>query len=110
MEALEKMEDSKKLNGPEKDDTNSLNSELLEDSIDDSKRAFLKKSLTVGAIGISGLGTAYGFYSSRKGPSVISQVVYIESLPDEFENFTIAQISDLHVGPTIKINYDAFVL
>ena len=81
-----------------------------EDSIDDSKRAFLKKSLTVGAIGISGLGTAYGFYSSRKGPSVISQVVYIESLPDEFENFTIAQISDLHVGPTIKINYVEDVL
>ncbi len=76
-----------------------------EDTIDDSKREFLKKSLTVGAIGISGLGTAYGFYSSRKGPSIISQDIFIESLPDEFENFTIAQISDLHVGPTIKIDY-----
>ena len=76
-----------------------------EDPIDDSKREFLKKSLTVGAIGISGLGTAYGFYSSRKGPSIISQDIFIESLPDEFENFTIAQISDLHVGPTIKIDY-----
>ena len=81
-----------------------------ENPIDDSKREFLKKSLTVGAIGISGLGTAYGFYSSRKGPSVISQEVYISSLPDEFENFTIAQISDLHVGPTIKINYVEDVL
>ena len=76
-----------------------------EDTIDDSKRDFLKKSLTLGAIGISGMGTAYGFYSSRKGPSIISQDIFIESLPDEFENFTIAQISDLHVGPTIKIDY-----
>ncbi|MFL2982807.1 MAG: metallophosphoesterase [Candidatus Neomarinimicrobiota bacterium] len=73
--------------------------------IDDSKRSFLKKSLSIGVIGITGSASAYGFYSSRKGPMIIYQDIYLESLPIEFENFTIAQISDLHVGPTIKRKY-----
>ena len=73
--------------------------------VDDSKRDFIKKSLTLGVFGISGAATSYGFYSSRKGPAIIEQDIFLKSLPDEFENFTIAQISDLHVGPTIKISY-----
>tara|TARA_B100000214_G_scaffold375025_2_gene359695 strand:- start:1644 stop:2810 length:1167 start_codon:yes stop_codon:yes gene_type:complete len=73
--------------------------------VDDSKREFIKKSLTLSMVGISGVSSSYGFHSSRKGPSIIEQDVYINELPNEFENFTIAQISDLHVGPTIKIDY-----
>jgi predicted MPP superfamily phosphohydrolase len=34
----------------------------------------------------------------------------LESLPESFNNFTIAQISDLHVGPTIKRPYVEDVL
>ena len=56
-------------------------------------------------IGLAGTGTGFGFYSSRKGPTVINQDIFLESLPPGFENFTIAQISDLHVGPTIKRPY-----
>jgi len=81
-----------------------------EQSIDDSKREFMKKGLTIGVIGISGTASTYGFYSSRKGPTVINQDIFIESLPDQFDNFSIAQISDLHVGPTIKIKYVENVL
>ena len=73
--------------------------------VNDSKRDFIKKSLTLGVLGISGAATSYGFYSSRKGPAIIEQDIFLKTLPDEFENFTIAQISDLHVGPTIKISY-----
>jgi len=73
--------------------------------VDYSKRDFLKKSVSIAMIGLSGTGTGFGFYSSRKGPTVINQDVFLESLPPGFENFTIAQISDLHVGPTIKRPY-----
>ena len=73
--------------------------------VDNSKREFIKKGLTLGVLGISGAATSYGFYSARRGPTVIRQDIFLKSLPDEFENFTIAQISDLHVGPTIKISY-----
>ena len=73
--------------------------------VDNSKRTFIKKSLSIGVIGISSSGTIYGFYSSRKGPKVIDQDIFIKNLPASYENFTIAQISDMHVGPTIKKNY-----
>ena len=80
-------------------------------SLDNSKREFLKQS-TVGfsMIGISGIASAYGLYNARIGPKVIKQDIYLSNLPLEFENFTIAQISDLHVGPTIKKPYVEDVL
>ena len=77
--------------------------------VDSSKRDFLKKSISIAMIGLAGTATGFGFYSSRKGPTVINQDIFLESLPPGFENFTIAQISDLHVGPTIKRPYVEYV-
>ena len=74
------------------------------------KREFLQKSLSIGILTLIGPTTAYGFYSARKGPSIIDQTIFLKNLPDSFENFTIAQISDLHVGPTIKKPYVEKVL
>ena len=74
-------------------------------TIDAEKREFLEKSLSIGILTLVGPATAYGFYSARKGPTVINQDIYLKNLPESFENFTIAQISDLHVGPTIKKAY-----
>ena len=79
-------------------------------TIDLEKRQFLQKSLSIGILTLVGPTTAYGYYSARKGPSVINQTIFLNDLPDEFENFTIAQISDLHVGPTIKKPYVEKVL
>jgi len=47
-----------------------------EQPIDNSKRDFIKKSITLGIIGISGTATGFGFYNSRKGPSVIKQDIF----------------------------------
>ena len=74
-------------------------------TLDVDKREFLEKSLSIGILSLIGPTTAYGFYSARKGPTIINQDIYLKNLPDSFENFTIAQISDLHVGPTIKKTY-----
>ena len=74
-------------------------------ALDADKREFLEKSLSIGILTLVGPATAYGFYSARKGPTVINQDIYLKNLPESFENFTIAQISDLHVGPTIKKAY-----
>ena len=70
--------------------------------VDESKRNFIKKSVSIGIIGLTGSATAYGFYNARKGPQVIKEDIFLKNLPPEFENYKIAQISDLHVGPTIK--------
>jgi len=82
----------------------------IEDIFDESRRSFLKQSLGVGIIGITGTASAFGYYNARKGPSIIKQDIYLNNLPPKFENFTIAQISDLHVGPTIKRPYVEDVL
>ena len=77
---------------------------------DNSKRDFIKKSINISLITLSGSATVYGFYSARKGPFIIKHDIYLKNLPDAFENFSIAQISDLHVGPTIKRPYLEHVL
>jgi predicted MPP superfamily phosphohydrolase len=54
--------------------------------------------------------TLWGFWNARRTASVVSVDVPIAGLPAALAGFTIAQISDVHVGPTIKRDYlDAIV-
>ncbi|MCB1140537.1 MAG: metallophosphoesterase, partial [Leptospiraceae bacterium] len=46
--------------------------------------------------------TVYGFFMARGKIRIHRLAVPIENFPADHEGFTIAQISDLHVGPTIK--------
>ena len=46
--------------------------------------------------------TGYGFYQARRTPAVRRVEIPIENLPPALRGLRIAQISDLHVGPTIK--------
>ncbi|MDR5746944.1 metallophosphoesterase [Caballeronia sp. LZ029] len=49
--------------------------------------------------------SAIGFYNARRRAPVVSVDVPIDNLPAALDGFTIAQISDIHVGPTIKRHY-----
>ncbi|MEX3932027.1 metallophosphoesterase [Paraburkholderia phymatum] len=56
------------------------------------------------------LSTAVGFVNARRRARVVSIDVPIDDLPRALDGFTIVQISDIHVGPTIKRGYvDAIV-
>jgi predicted MPP superfamily phosphohydrolase len=58
----------------------------------------------------AGLVTLVGFVNARRRAKVRSVDVPIAGLPVPLHGFTIAQISDIHVGPTIKRGYlDAIV-
>jgi predicted MPP superfamily phosphohydrolase len=46
--------------------------------------------------------TAAGFFMARRVAAVKHVEVRVENLPDPLHGFTIAQITDVHVGPTIK--------
>jgi uncharacterized protein len=46
--------------------------------------------------------TALGFLNARRTPAVVRVDVPIKGLPAALHGFTLAQISDIHVGPTIK--------
>jgi predicted MPP superfamily phosphohydrolase len=54
--------------------------------------------------------TLAGFFMARRTAPVVDVEVPLANLPKELEGFTIAQISDIHVGQTIKRNFvDAIV-
>ncbi len=65
-------------------------------------------ALTVPVLALAA--TAVGFFNARRVAQVVEVEVPITDLPEQLQGFTIAQISDIHVGPTIKHGYlDAIV-
>jgi predicted MPP superfamily phosphohydrolase len=61
---------------------------------------------TAMAVPIAGFcATLLGFINARRSAQIVQINVPIANLPIELEGFTIAQISDVHVGPTIKTDY-----
>lgn len=49
--------------------------------------------------------TVAGLVNARRLARVVEVEIPFAGLPETFDNFTIAQISDVHVGPTIKRGY-----
>ena len=49
--------------------------------------------------------TLLGFWNARRTATVVRIDVPIVNLPEALQGFTVAQISDVHVGPTIKTKY-----
>jgi predicted MPP superfamily phosphohydrolase len=58
-------------------------------------------SVLIGALAM----TLVGVWNARRTASVRTVDVPIEGLPETLAGFTIAQISDIHVGPTIRHGY-----
>jgi predicted MPP superfamily phosphohydrolase len=54
--------------------------------------------------------TAWGFANARRTARVVDVDVPIEGLPAALQGFTIAQVSDVHVGPTIGRDYVASIV
>jgi predicted MPP superfamily phosphohydrolase len=55
-----------------------------------------------GVVAAALLVTLAGFYNARKAPRVKTVDIPLKDLPPALQGFKIAQISDMHVGPTIK--------
>lgn len=60
-------------------------------------------ALAVPVLGL--LVTVSGFWNARRTAVVVRVDVPIINLPEALHGFTVAQISDIHVGPTIKHRY-----
>ncbi|MHB1048680.1 MAG: metallophosphoesterase [Bacteroidota bacterium] len=71
-------------------------------AVDAGKREFLVQTTNLGVIGVASVLTAYGVYEARKKPSIVNVDIPIANLPEAFNGFKIAQISDIHAGLTIK--------
>lgn len=67
---------------------------------------FISDRYILYAIFITTFGTAaIGIFNVVRGPRVKKVAIPLKNLPAEFDGFTIAQVSDLHVGTVIKRNY-----
>lgn len=56
-------------------------------------------------VGVSLAVTALGYWNARRTAAVVRVDVPIAGLPQALHGFTVAQISDIHVGPTIRQGY-----
>lgn len=54
---------------------------------------------------LAGLATLLGFLNARRTAAVVGVNIPIRGLPPAWHGFTVAQISDIHVGPTIRRPY-----
>ncbi|MBI2748149.1 MAG: metallophosphoesterase [Burkholderiales bacterium] len=81
--------------------------------------AWVAHSLWPGVVNLAGLHTetalvlpvtalllsVLGFWNARRTATVVQVDVPIANLPEALQGFSVAQISDIHVGPTIKTHY-----
>ena len=70
-----------------------------------NRKGFLINSGNAALFGVTSSVTGYGLFHSQDPPELQKVTIYSENLPAEFDGFKIAQISDLHVGPSIKRDY-----
>jgi predicted MPP superfamily phosphohydrolase len=72
---------------------------------DESRRDFFKSSFALFALGLSGIITTLGYITATKDPEIVKVSIPITDLPLNFQGLKIIQISDVHVGQTIKAGF-----
>lgn len=69
------------------------------------RRLFLTQGISWGVLAGAGGISGFGLNNVLKGPEIQEVIIPIPHLPSDLDGFRIAQISDLHVGPTILKDY-----
>lgn len=59
----------------------------------------------IAVLGLASLFTLLGYLNARRVASVVRIDIPLANLPEALAGFTIVQLSDIHVGPTIKRQY-----
>jgi uncharacterized protein len=65
-------------------------------------RGVLFNASSVAILVLAVIGTAWGFHEARRIPRVVEVDVPIADLPGDLNGFRIVQLTDFHVGPTIR--------
>jgi predicted MPP superfamily phosphohydrolase len=73
--------------------------------IDPERRAFMTNAVNMGIVGSASMITGAGTIGIHSAPEVVEVEVPIEDLHEDLDGFTIAQLTDIHIGPTIKGDY-----
>ena len=73
-------------------------------------RDALLVQVNLGVLGVTTAGVLFGFTEAKRTPRIKRVTVAIEGLPEELSGYSIAHITDLHIGTTIKRDFvDAVV-
>lgn len=78
--------------------------------VDESRRLLLRGVLNWGVLATAGVAGAWGIRNARRRPTVVEVDVPIKNLSPDLEGYRVAQISDLHVGPTIGADFARMVV
>ncbi len=65
----------------------------------------LREYSVIGLLAVTAIASLIGVFNARRLAKVVEVQVPIANLPKALEGFSIVQISDIHVGPTIKKGY-----
>lgn len=65
----------------------------------------LAEPTAIAVLGLASLFTLVGYVNARRVAGVVKIDIPLAKLPKELVGFTIVQLSDIHVGPTIKREY-----
>lgn len=69
---------------------------------DPDRRMLLTSGLNFGIFALAGVGTGIGYVEARRRPTVDEVDVPVKDLHPDLDGLRIIQISDTHVGPTLK--------
>ncbi|HDS74512.1 MAG TPA: metallophosphoesterase [Firmicutes bacterium] len=79
--------------------------ENVTSSPDMGRRSFFVQASNVGIVAFAGGLTGLGLWSARKTPTVRNVEIHVPGLASAFDGFRIAQITDLHIGATVKRSF-----
>jgi predicted MPP superfamily phosphohydrolase len=74
---------------------------------DPSRRGFLAKTANLGVMGGTASVVGVGVAQASQAPKVVEVDVPIVGLPKSAEGFRIVQLSDVHIGPSLKKDFMA---
>lgn len=69
------------------------------------RRQFIITAMNLGILSLTGGLSAWGLFQARRDPIVMEIDIPINNLPHQLIGLRIVQLSDLHVGPTIKRDF-----
>ena len=71
-------------------------------AVDESRRGFLAKTVNIGVMGGTASVVGIGYAQASQAPKIVEVDVPIEGLPASADGLRIVQLSDVHIGPTLK--------
>lgn len=79
--------------------------ERIASKFNPERRLFMNRQVVYGLLGASVVSTLAGWLQAEQGPKIRRVKVPIANLPEDIEGLTIAQATDIHIGPLLQKDF-----